>query len=592
MQQTEPVAATEAPFHFCPDWGAESWHVWKLIAATRAGELPETLDALLRGAPPTEALSEDQLKVAFSTSLLADILRAGGNAWVRESRLLVSWPDWGGSTGRELARIAMSAARDLRPLTQQEIDRVTPLFAKDLDGEELSTVLREATFRLEPVTNPHPTGVSYQEAFAAALRYWSMPYRGRSGRMKRFVLSARHSMLGPHPVVAAILELGDEAPFCTWRDDLLGLSPNAFLDWLRRDSKARPAVIADRLREIRATLRRSSLQLDLANADANAIVQQKSSIEEAARGRSQVKDHQKDLLKDRKRMAYGLRLARGEAALRNVGSAANINDCGSDLSAGIRAIHDLILPRVHMEATVCGAIPPFSNALGGKLIVSFLSHPDVVSSTLGAEGELLNWSFDATRLERLIPSHGMLCITTKGLYARHAPMYARAVMPGANQVLHLRHLANTGGTTTTLVSDRTAAYARALLGGEEQDQMHVSNVYGSGGAKRHRAIEAATIRVGLPARIAMAGIRRPVYGTRFVENPERICWLGESPKWLVHPSSDPDEFCSVATELWRQRWLARAIDRIQDYVLAPSLPAMLRAGARDDAESALGEAAA
>jgi hypothetical protein len=123
MQQDQPVATTDAPFLFCPDWGAETWHLWKLVSAARVGELPDTLEALLRAAPAIESLSEDQLKVAFSTSLLSDILRAGGKAWVRESRLFVSWPDWGGKRGRESARIAMSAARDLRPLTPLEVGR-------------------------------------------------------------------------------------------------------------------------------------------------------------------------------------------------------------------------------------------------------------------------------------------------------------------------------------------------------------------------------------------------------------------------------------------------------------------------------------
>jgi len=548
-----------------------------VIAATQCGELSSTLDELLLGEFGNPATSS-QARISFSLSLLRDIVRAGGNSWVRDSRLYVAWPDWSGVQGRDFARQALVAAKDLRPLTIRERERVAPLFAPDLDGESLSSVLREGRFRLISAATRHPSGISYQDAFAAALRYWTMPYRGRSGRMKRFVLTAEHHLLGEHSVVAGILELGDEAPFCTWRDDLLGISPSSFVRWLAGKDISAIRQSAERLRNFRHCLRGTGGGQELAYEDAAAIVARREVIEQAAHGRSRVLKEQHDALKDRKRLAYGLRLARGEFALREIAlGKRKLDSQDADLGAGVRGLHDMLLPRLHLEATVCGAVPPFSHALGGKLLVSFLSHPSVIDATMDCEGALLDWSFDSDRLKDLLPSKGMLCLTTKGLYAEHAAIYNRGDVPGLLRSIRMVHLDNTSGTTTTLISAQTHQYAKQMLHDDDSSAMRVSDVYGSGGAKRHRVIEKATIDVGLPARLAMAGIRRPVYGLNYVSNAPAVSWLGEEPCWLVDRQESIDEFSERATDLWRQRWLSRAIDRIADFALVPSLIRTLEA---------------
>jgi len=566
--QLNTKGPNEPPIYFEPSWDGSKRLIWELVAAAQSGELSPTLDAIARG----QHRSSGDLKVRFAVSLLRDILRAGGVAWVRDSKLLVQWPSWDGAQGKDFAQRALMAARDMRPLTPTELSRVAPLFAPDLDGEQMAEVLREAKFDLESASGSHPTGIPYNEAFGAALRNWTMPYRGRTGRMRRFVLLATHRHLGPHPVIAAILELGDEAPFCTWRDDLLGLSNAAFSRWLNTESiKQTAEAIADHLGRIRACLLPTREGWDISAVSADSLVSDKNRLEEASHGRSLVEENEREALKDRKRLAHGLRLARGELALRKIAHGAALDPSDSDLGAGVRVIHDLVIPRVHLEATVCGALPPFSDTLGGKLITAFFSHPEVIRSVSQAESELLGWSFDLERLLPQIPSHGLLCLTTKGLYSGHAAIYNRAEAPGINGPIRLKHLANTAGITTSLVSTETTVLAKKLLSDPSIDSRKISTVYGSGGAKRHRAIEAATRAVGLPSRLALAGIRRPVYGLSFVRNAAEVIWLGNSPDWLVPISMSARDFSDLAVEQWRARWLDRAISRAQEYALMPSL---------------------
>lgn len=553
---------------FAPDLGKYANRLWQIASAAKSQELPALLERFL--ASEEEPNNLDAARLKFSASLLKDVLRAGGRISVRDSRILVSWPEWNGPDGRRNAQAAMEAARELRPLNQSELARVQPLFAPDLDGDQLSAVLEQGIIELVPASALHPSGVSYAEAFSAALRYWTMPYRGRTGRMRRFVLTIRHEFLGPHPVVAGILELGDEAPFCTWRDELLGLSSFSLLEWIALDPTKNAKAAAARLRSIRRCLNSTSDGWDLAKIPALELLTHRDQIEADSHGRSLATSDDYSSLKDRKRLIYGLRLARGEVALNEIVRGTRDPDVlDPEIAAGVRALHDLFLPRLHMEATICGAIPPFAEAYGGKLLISFLSHPDIIAAPLNSEGTLIGWSFDLKRLARILPAHGMLCLTTKGLYAGHAAIYNRANVPGCDGPVRMEHLANTEGTTTSLLSTLTMQLARKVL--EVDGGGRVSMVYGTGGAKRHRSIEAALRVCGLRDGIAMAGIRRPVYGLRFVSNPTEVCWAGADPKWRVNPHVSASEFCIQATELWRKRWIAKARRRIQDYIVAPSL---------------------
>ena len=560
-------------FAFSPDWGDEDWRLWELIAACEAGLLKETTEEMLVTTVATTGF--DALKASYCLSLLLDLLKAGANFWTRDSRLFVQWPDWSSSEGRANAFAAMNAAREMRGLTPREMSRVRPLFAPDLSGQELAVVLAEGNFSLETAAGMHPSGICYQEAFAAALRYWSMPYRGRTGRMKRFVLLAEHPLLGSFPVVAGIVELGDEAPFCRWRDDLLGLNTESFKRWISTcDDKTVKGVIR-RFSDLRKLLRPTSDGIDLSSISALDLVKRFPELEAQSQGRSLVREDQKELLKDRKRLAYGVRLAKGEVALKDYLKSKNLENFPKWMAEGVRGVHDLMIPRVHLEVTVCGAVPPFTTGLGGKLVISFLSHPSIAKATLGSQSELLNWSFDYKRLSDQLPSGGMLCLTTKGLYAKHAAIYTRSEMPGIPAPLKFRHLANTLGTTTTLLSDRTAKFAKAVVDFQEGLQVKVSSVYGSGGAKRHRFIEAATLASRLPARMPFAGIPRPVYGTLFVKNAEAVCWLNQNPIWTIDRHANDHSFVRAATDLWRKRWLSRAVARCMEYATLPSLPSVL-----------------
>jgi hypothetical protein len=502
--------------------------------------------------------SRDRLKYAYTLSVMLDILHVGGRVQVVDSQIYITWPNWDDPIdGRELTRRALAAVADPRPASSEERARLSAVFAPSVTPQSIQNVLREGKFWLERVEGTHPSGVPYSEAFTLALRTWTMPYRGRQGRSRRFVVLGQHPELGNDPVVVGLIELGDDGPYNSLRDEFLGLRPGALLAWLRSTANA-PEVarrIACHFRELRSALR--SIPNVAIDSDPAELIEGELSLLKIAHGRSRIDDL--DDFRPKKGIAYLLRLAHGEAAFNRLASGQELDATDRSLREGVRAFHNLILPRVSMEVTVCGSVPPFSAGLGGKLVASFLGHPWILNAVRQSRSTVLEQVFNTDRVVPLLPHAGALALITKGLYPGHSALYNRAEVPGSHGPQRLQKLGETRGSTTSLLGARTARLARVLVESGDGER-NVSLTYGTGGAKRQRTIEAAILECGLPETLVHAGIRRPVYGLSTASNTPAVVWAGESPRWLVDPTADPLAYSENAVALWRRRWL-RQVER-------------------------------
>src|SRR5262249_24987466 len=161
-----------------------------------------------------------------------------------------------------------------------------------------------------------------------------------------------------------------------------------------------------------------------------------------------------------------------------------------DLYSMVRLLRDLCIPRLHLDISICGALPPFSFALGGKLMIAFLGDPRVRRICATPAGTILQGIFNRETLAQQLPTCGAVLLTTKGLYPGHSAQYERAVVPGRAAPLKLRRVGTTRGITTSLLSRRSYELASLLLD-HRTSARTVSSVFGSGGNKRQRRIEAA-----------------------------------------------------------------------------------------------------
>lgn len=542
-------------------WSCRLLKVYRFIASASRDEVVDYLRDVALESLKDGSTSADGARFSFALSLLHDILASGGEVRIVDSSLWVAWPEWHTSDGREVLRRAMKVHQ--RPLTTSgnlNESSLREMFAGEMHAKEVCNFLENARFSLMSGAEIHPSGHSYSEAFSLAVKYWSMPYRGREGRANRFVVVGKHQHFEA-PVVVGIIETGDDAPYSSIRDEELVLSEVGFKSWLNEFDADEVTEIATnisrRFQRIRAQLR---VPEELKSLSAVDVLSVEKRLSEEASGRSGSAEG----LSEKRKLSYLIRLSHGEHAFSmmardGVGSAV----WNRSLGKALRSFQNLTLPRIHTEVTICGAVPPFSVALAGKLVVSFIGHPAIVDSLRGSVGQILSDAFWAQGLEELLPNYGVLFVTTKGLYPGHSALYNRAGIPGKGtkgEEVRLRKLGNTKGDTAAMLSDTTTRLALRVL--ETASASAVSRVYGTGGAKRQRILTSAASASGLSSDLVHAGIQRPVYGVPLVTNLGRILWLEEEPDWRMERSWTSEQYSRAATKLWRSRWLPKAKRRL------------------------------
>jgi hypothetical protein len=465
------------------------------------------------------------LHASFAMSVVLDLLAWGVNIEIVESQIRIAkYNNKLNSTMRnDSIRDAMSG------LKGKEIGYELPV-----DSNEALKLIQAGKFQLEKII---PSNQKNLQIFRTGVTTWSMPYRGREGRSSRFVLKVE---LNEVRAPCGIIEVGDDAPFSPLRDRELGF-------FAPPSDSTMNSQISKRLNSLRLCMRKENLPID-PSKEIHILKEEwlKKDI-----GKFTSEDP-----KIRKRMNYLSRIIRAELALSHPDLWNEI-----DVNAGIRAIKDVTLNRVHTEVVICGALPPFGNLLIGKMVAMMMNHPEIRASLDRDIGVLLQDTFDFHKLEAWLPRYGPLLVTTKGLYPRHSAQYNRVRIVKHDGHIPLKKLGSTIGQTMSNISDRTMRLAVEInirLG-----EKGVSREYGSGGSKRQRIIQKASTIVGINPAVMYADITRPVYGLSLVTNSQAVVLAGSQPEWrdsggLIDDAAIYEE---KTVHLWRKQWLNTSLAR-------------------------------
>jgi hypothetical protein len=476
------------------------------------------------------SFTQSKLHLMFALSAIQDLISWGSDIEVIESQL------WLTKT-KELINKDENSGQLRGAMTSLKSSAIS--YFAPISSKEALKMLCEGELRLELVV---PKNLESSNIFRYGVTTWSMPYRGREGRSARFIVWIRNRGT-EFPL--GIMEVGDDAPYSPLRDQALGFSVPNQHDPLN-------AKLRVRLLELRKTMNRSDLPIDPTLDTKDFLTAWRSlNLDEKS-----VRDKFTDP-SVRKRISYLNRIFNGELAL----SEADLwNE--KDVAAAVRAIKDVTLNRVHTEVVICGALPPFGNLLGGKIVAMMMNHP-LVRATLDRDiGVLLAGSFDVLKIENWLPRFGPLLTTTKGLFPNHSAQYNRVRLPSGKSTLKLEKLGLTQGQTMSHISDRSMNFAVEI--NERMGEKGISREYGSGGAKRQRILQSAARIVGLDTDSLYAHVTRPVYGTLFVSNSQGVVLGGESPEWKDNymPNQTTEEYETLVMEMWRDKWLSNAKRRV------------------------------
>ena len=219
-----------------------------------------------------------------------------------------------------------------------------------------------------------------------------------------------------------------------------------------------------------------------------------------------------------------------------------------------------------LELTVCGAVQPYNEILGGKLAALLMLSPEVADDYTRRYGRSVSIISSMMKNERVIKDTRLVFVGTTSLYRHGASQYNRVRLPAATispQQTEIRYepLGETGGFGTVQFGPETI---KAI---EEVDTTakgfrQVNSVFGEGRSPKLRKLRSGLEELGFDPEILLKHHQpRIIYGAKLCEDAAEFLRTegGTLPDFI----KDPGTFRNGTTRIvnyWSQRWLCRRLD--------------------------------
>lgn len=605
--------------------------------------------AAIRRAGQQDRLLLASAEIRAAAAVLVDLTVHGWAVGVKDLKLELSPPAHSANRHEEKLRVQaqLASERELQvwePSVRAFIARmerprhykgeIRSIFSLFREGRDLAQSLSAAggdVERLREVVQPYLqviigderdsyTGLLLTDVWRYFRHTWATPYKSTPGRS--MALLVRDAAAPNHPVVGIAL-IGSTASQISCRDSWIGWSSDAVLD----ECLHRPS--AERVAWLEATLRHELSEVFCADLLVDEVISAQelltpsgetfARLTEEANLRRQEHRRFSDpaALKRATDVAQGddeawaevartplYRAKRAEVLCALLRARAAITAFGEvsveslarfawsgEGAAAIRTLARRSKARrmgVSIgEISVCGAVSPYREILGGKL-VSLLLMSSQVRATYAArydESESVIASATAGRAIRREPALALLMTTS--LYASSASQYNRLRLPRTmlgteGPDMTYASLGLTEGFGSSHFSDGTLA-ALTLLLGQERDGQRYNSVFGEGVNPRLRKVREGLDLLGLPSSgLLRHGSARLVYAVPLADNVQRyLQGLDPEPSWSVRSESH-SQSTEAISEWWRARWLsARSIQsKVISDVAQHTLVLPIRHGAR------------
>ena len=351
-----------------------------------------------------------------------------------------------------------------------------PEVRQDLLRRAVAPYLQRATSALDP-----HTGLRLRDIWRYCRYTWSLPYNTQPGRRLHYLV--RDAARPGHPVMG-IGALGNSMVQITARDQAIGWT----LDGMRETDD-----LGGRIEALDAELDRTLAELftddfledgtlapdDLVDPTEDTLHRLAEAAAEAGRASVGPDPDDSDLeaaarsMRYRRKRAVALRSVlgarrafaradgdtpeeRGQALLATAEGRAG-------LKAALRIAKKRRVGTAMMDLTTCGAVPPYGEVLGGKLVGLLLASPQVVADYAQRYGDAE--SHIASRMAGRPVSRraDLVLLCTTSLYYVGSSQYNRLRAPTAGGELRYGHVGETVGFGSVHLSGRTYASVQALL---------------------------------------------------------------------------------------------------------------------------------
>lgn len=224
------------------------------------------------------------------------------------------------------------------------------------------------------------------------------------------------------------------------------------------------------------------------------------------------------------------------------------------------------------DITVCGAVEPYSQLLGGKLVSMIAASPEVVTAYRNKYGKQESQIASSMAGRPIVrPSH-LVYLGTTSLYSVGSSQYNRLKMPAhllggcPGDFLQYHRLGKSEGYGTSQFSTGTGEALVALIEQTSNGQ-RVNSIFGEGVSPKLRKLREGLTALGLPDDVLLQhGRQRIVYGVPLVRNLRNyLLGLDEEPDYMFDLQS-PKKRTRAIVDWWLERWLSKRI--MKDDILA------------------------
>ncbi len=240
-----------------------------------------------------------------------------------------------------------------------------------------------------------------------------------------------------------------------------------------------------------------------------------------------------------------------------------------------------------LEITTCGAVAPYNQILGGKLVALLLLSPEVAADNKRRYGQEPAIIRSQLKNMRVVPDSTLVWLGTTSLFAHGSSQYERLRLPAGvvapdQPEIRFSYLGNTTGYGTVQFADETVRALECVMR-NKRGYRDVNGVFGEGASPRLRKLRSGLDEIGFNADLTMIHHQeRRIYGIPlFDQAAAYLCGLDSAlPDYVAKPELYADATERIA-EFWRKRWLSnrlartetwKALGETRSWMLSSSIP--------------------
>lgn len=210
-----------------------------------------------------------------------------------------------------------------------------------------------------------------------------------------------------------------------------------------------------------------------------------------------------------------------------------------------------------MNIMVCGAIPPYNEILGGKLVAMALTGPRIVELYRQKYADKISEIASSMKGAPVKKPSELVFLDTTSLFEVGAAQYDRIRVPATNGQITYEELGKTKGFGSIQFGRKTRKRLSQLTEFEEGQRV-VKNRFGGGVSPRMRKLRQGMKNLGTDQGFLKHDSRRLVYGIELAKNAkEYLRGETESPDYYWDFNTDEEQ--ASIYDHWRHRWVSKRI---------------------------------